>query len=151
VHGVSSVNEANCWTPGGTTENHKLDCDRGCKLASGAVTGRTGNGGVSRSEAHLTAATRPSNDDANAGDDDLPPATASNARPMEVFTSPSGATASTITAETTTTSSKSGKTMSLMHTRATFEVGAVRSLEEHLICLKCQSSIQIETTTVGIA
>jgi len=41
--------------------------------------------------------------------------------------------------------------MSLMHTRATFEVAAVRSLEDHLVCPKCQSSIQIEMPTVGIA
>jgi len=148
---MSSVNEANYWTSNGTTENNKLAYDRGCKLSSGTVSGRKQNGSVSSSRVPVAAATRRSNDDANAGNDDLLPPNVSNARPMEVFTSPSGTMASTITAEMTTTSSKRGKTTSLMYTRAIFEVGAVRSLGEHLVCPKCQSLIQIETPTVSIA
>jgi len=139
----SSAN--NCWTPSKDQEHRKLCNDRGCKLASGILPSRTRGSSVQASTIFDVEVTTNANDAANAmGDEE---ATANN-QPDELFLSPSGTTASTLTTDATT---KRGKTISLMHRRATFEVAAVRSLEEYLVCPKCQSSIEIETPTVGIA
>ena len=139
---MSDANKCKHWTPDGDTESHKLSGDRGCKLATGVVESRTRNGSVASSRVAAVDASH-SNDDANANVGD-------ESRNTEILLASSATTTSTITAETLSTP-KRGKTMSVMHTRATFEVAAVRSLEACLVCPNCQSSIQIETPTVGIA
>jgi len=147
---MSGSKNANCWTPDESQENRKLSNDRGCRLASGTVTSRTRGG---RLAARITdvggVANANDNDNANPVGEHSGAATPHD-QPTELLTCPSGTTASTLTADTAATPPR-GKTASLMHTRGTFEVQAIRSLELHLACPNCRSSIEVETPTAGIA
>jgi len=144
---MSVANTTKCWIPVEAQESRKLSDDRGCHLASGTVTSRTRDGSVRASSTHVAGDGGNANaaNATNAVGDD-----GSQVAPIDLFLSPSTTSASTLTADTACTP-KGRKTTSLMRTRATFEAEAIRSLESYLVCPTCQSSIEVETPTVGIA